>query len=102
MNKSVFVTSSVFLFASLLTGCGGSSPSSTNDGGTSANNPTSQQPVQITFARGKDVTGATQKLVDAFQKAHPEIKVNLREMPADTGQSHDQYVTMFNAGSSDI
>lgn len=58
--------------------------------------------VKIVFARGKDVTGASQKLVEAFKKEHPNIDVELREMPADTGQSHDQYVTMFSAKSSEI
>ncbi|MFC4769017.1 ABC transporter substrate-binding protein [Effusibacillus consociatus] len=58
--------------------------------------------VKIVFARGKDVTGASQKLVEAFEKKHPNIDVEIREMPADTGQSHDQYVTMFSAKSSEI
>ncbi|WP_018132131.1 ABC transporter substrate-binding protein [Effusibacillus pohliae] len=58
--------------------------------------------VKIVFARGKDVTGATQQLVEAFKKTHPNIDVEVREMPADTGQSHDQYVTMLSAKSSEI
>jgi multiple sugar transport system substrate-binding protein len=61
-----------------------------------------EETVEITYARGKDVTGATDKLVQDFMAKHPNIKVKFREMPADTGQSHDQYVTMFNAASSDV
>lgn len=91
--------------AASLAACGGGNKASDNNnnaGGGTATAPTNDQKVEITFARGKDVTGATDKLVEAFEKAHPNIKVNFREMPADTGQSHDQYVTMFNAGSSDV
>lgn len=58
--------------------------------------------VKLVYARGKDATNASKKLVEAFQNAHPNIEVEFREMPSDTGQSHDQYVTMFSAQSSEI
>jgi multiple sugar transport system substrate-binding protein len=58
--------------------------------------------VKLVYARGKDVTGATNQLVKEFEKQHPNIDVEFREMPADTGQSHDQYVTMLSAKSSEI
>nr|WP_229751950.1 ABC transporter substrate-binding protein [Marinithermofilum abyssi] len=58
--------------------------------------------VKLIYARGKDVTGATTQLVKEFEKQHPNIDVEFREMPADTGQSHDQYVTMLSAKSSEI
>lgn len=64
-----------------------------------------QQPaekIKLVYARGKDSTDATAKLVEAFTKANPNIEIEIREMPADTGQSHDQYVTMFSAQSSEI
>ncbi|MFF0826522.1 ABC transporter substrate-binding protein [Brevibacillus sp. NPDC003359] len=64
-----------------------------------------QQPaekIKLVYARGKDSTDSTVKLVEAFQKANPNIEIEIREMPADTGQSHDQYVTMFSAQSSEI
>jgi multiple sugar transport system substrate-binding protein len=64
--------------------------------------PKPSEKVKIVFARGKDNTDATAKLAEAFMKAHPNIEVELREMPSDTGQSHDQYVTMFSAQSSEI
>lgn len=62
----------------------------------------SSEKVKIVYARGKDDTAGSKKLVEAFEQAHPNIDVELREMPSDTGQSHDQYVTMFSAQSSDI
>ncbi len=58
--------------------------------------------VNIVYARGKDDTGSTQELVKAFEKKHPNIKVKFKEMPTDTGTSHDQYVTMLSAQSSEI
>jgi multiple sugar transport system substrate-binding protein len=58
--------------------------------------------VTITFARGKDVTEGSKKLVEAFEKTHPNIKVVFKEMPADTGQNHDQLVTMLSSKSSEI
>lgn len=58
--------------------------------------------VTITYARGKDVTDGTKKLVEAFEKKHPNIKVKVKEMPADTGQNHDQLVTMLSSKSEEI
>ncbi|GGA49590.1 putative ABC transporter-binding protein [Kroppenstedtia guangzhouensis] len=58
--------------------------------------------VTLTYARGKDQTGATTKLIKAFEKKHPQIRVKFKEMPSDTGVSHDQYVTMFSGGSGEI
>lgn len=58
--------------------------------------------VTIVFARGKDATGSTDKLIEAFEKKHPNIKVQFKEMPADSGQNHDQLVTMFSSKSSEI
>ncbi|NGQ97451.1 ABC transporter substrate-binding protein [Brevibacillus sp. SYP-B805] len=62
----------------------------------------SGEKVKIVYARGQDATGSTLKVIEAFEKAHPNIDVEFREMPTDTGQSHDQYVTMFSAQSSEI
>lgn len=58
--------------------------------------------ITLTYARGKDQTGATTKLIKAFEKEHPNIRVKFKEMPSDTGVSHDQYVTMFSGGSGEI
>lgn len=74
--------------------------------GTEAPKTDSAQPanekVKLIYARGKDVTNATKKLAEAFVNSHPNIEVEIREMPSDTGQSHDQYVTMFSAQSAEI
>src|SRR4051794_39755379 len=58
--------------------------------------------VNLTFARGKDANGSTTKLIEAFEKTHPNIKIHFKEMPADSGQNHDQLVTMLSSKSSEI
>ncbi|SFJ53457.1 ABC transporter substrate-binding protein [Thermoflavimicrobium dichotomicum] len=58
--------------------------------------------VTIVWAYGKDNTGENKKIVEAFKKTHPNIDVKVKEMPSDTGQNHDQLVTMFSAKSSEI
>ncbi|MED2974041.1 ABC transporter substrate-binding protein [Fictibacillus sp. B-59209] len=58
--------------------------------------------VELIYARGKDDTHATQKMVAAFEKKYPNIDVKFREMPADTGKQHNAYVTAFNAKSDEI
>jgi multiple sugar transport system substrate-binding protein len=63
---------------------------------------TGGEKVKLIYARGMDATGATDQIVAAFEEKHPNIDVEFREMPSDTGQSHDQYVTMFSAESSEI
>lgn len=63
---------------------------------------TGGEKVTLTYARGKDVTGSTHKLIEEFEKKHPNIKVNFKEMPSDTGQNHDQLVTMLSSKSSEI
>lgn len=61
-----------------------------------------KEEVTLTYARGNDATGATDVLIEAFMEENPHITVEFREMPADTGQSHDQYVTEFSAGDDTI
>lgn len=58
--------------------------------------------VNLVFARGKDANGSTTKLIEEFEKKHPNIKVHFKEMPADSGQNHDQLVTMLSSKSSEI
>jgi multiple sugar transport system substrate-binding protein len=101
--KKTALTLTMLTMVCSLAACGGGGNSATAP---STNAPTSSansgDQVEITYARGKDVTKATEQLVKDFEAKHPNIKVKFREMPADTGQSHDQYVTMFNTGSSDV
>lgn len=98
----------------LLVACNNADSTDKNDeskgNGTSGDNTATEtdvdadtdEKVTLVYARGVDTTGANEKLVAAFEKSHPNINVEFREMPSDTGQQHDQYVTAFSAQSSEI
>ncbi|MFC7370067.1 ABC transporter substrate-binding protein [Fictibacillus iocasae] len=58
--------------------------------------------VKIVYARGKDDTQGTKAMVEAFEKKYPNIDVEFKEMPADTGKQHAQYLTSFNANSTEM
>lgn len=69
---------------------------------TKTEEPAKTEEVKLVYARGKDSTGANEKLVARFNELNKgKIKVEFVEMPSDTGKSHDQYVTVFNAGGTD-
>lgn len=88
----------------LLAACSGggstTNNSSTNEG--EDKEEATDEVVELVFARGQDSTQASAMLVEEFNKQNPNIQVSLREMPSDTGQQHDQYVTMLNSESSEI
>jgi multiple sugar transport system substrate-binding protein len=73
-----------------------------NDAENDAEASEEQEEITLTYARGQDATGATDVLIEAFMEENPNITVEFREMPSDTGQSHDQYVTEFSAGDTTI
>lgn len=89
--KTFFSISVICCLFVVLVACSGASNDTTNG-----------NVVTITYVRGKDVTQGTQKIVEAFMKKHPNIKVHVKEMPADTGQNHDQLVTMLSSKSDEI
>ncbi|ADQ05528.1 extracellular solute-binding protein family 1 [Caldicellulosiruptor owensensis OL] len=70
--------------------------------GLTNSNAASKKQVTITYVRGKDETQATNKILQEFMKKNPDIKVIFKENPSDTGQNHDQLVTVLSAGGSDI
>ncbi|RLL40577.1 ABC transporter substrate-binding protein [Oceanobacillus piezotolerans] len=73
-----------------------------SDNGEQAEEGSEEEPVTIVYARGVDTTPGTDAVIKAFEEKFPHIKVEQREMPADTGQSHDQYVTLLSSQSSEI
>jgi multiple sugar transport system substrate-binding protein len=92
-----------------LAACSSGGSSSSSENGTEngsdkdeATDSSKDEKVTIVYASGKDVTQGTEKTIEAFEKSHPNIKIDYREMPSDTGKSHDAYVTMLNAKSSEI
>lgn len=58
--------------------------------------------VEITYARGADSTGSTDKIIEAFEEEFPHIKINFLEMPNSSNDQHSQYVTTFGAQSTEI
>lgn len=74
---------------------------STDDSSSEAEK-SSDEEVTIVYARNVDTTGAIDLVIEAFEKKFPNINVKFREMPADTGQTHDQYVTALSSQSSEI
>ncbi|KHE72677.1 ABC transporter substrate-binding protein [Halobacillus sp. BBL2006] len=108
MKAKLWFLSILFILVLALVGCSGggddsSSEDTSSDEGTSENNEgESDEVVKLTYARGQDSTQASEKLIEEFNKQHPNIQVELREMPSDTGQQHDAYVTQLNAESAEI
>ncbi|WP_152655843.1 ABC transporter substrate-binding protein [Oceanobacillus sp. CFH 90083] len=99
--KRVLLVSFLILSALIITACSGKSDSETTENENN-NDASEEEQVTIVYATGVDTTGATQSQIEAFEQAHPHINVEYREMPADTGQQHDQYVTMFSSQSSEV
>ncbi len=54
----------------------------------------------INLFYGTDSTGAMQKIIDAFEAAYPQYKVNWIEAPASQDTAHDMLVTSLAAGES--
>ncbi|MBT2216792.1 ABC transporter substrate-binding protein [Virgibacillus dakarensis] len=105
--KGVLGSLSILVLIVFLAACGNDDEAATKkdaDQGTNndAKTEESDEEVTIVYARGVDTTGANEKLVKAFEESHPNINVEFREMPADTGQQHDQYVTAFSSQSAEI
>lgn len=95
-NKILTSIVSLALIGTLIAGCGSNVTSSTSS------NTSKNKPVTITYSTGKDSTPATQKLVEAFEKKYPNIKVKVQELPNSTDDQHNSYVTALSAGDSSI
>ncbi|MGM7700195.1 extracellular solute-binding protein [Pseudalkalibacillus sp. Hm43] len=90
----------MLVFVLVLAAC--SSDSESGEGGNEDENNDSEEQVTIVYARGMDATKATDKIIEAFEEKHPNINVEYREMPSDSGAQHDAYVTSLNGKSSEI
>ncbi|GGB32664.1 extracellular solute-binding protein [Virgibacillus dakarensis] len=105
--KGILGSLSILVLIVLIAACGNDDKAATEkdaDKGTKNDTKTeeSDEAVTIVYARGVDTTPGTEAVIKAFEESHPNINVEQREMPADTGQSHDQYVTAFSSQSSEI
>ncbi|MEK7867202.1 MAG: ABC transporter substrate-binding protein [Planctomycetota bacterium] len=52
----------------------------------------------VRFLDGPDVGGGWKEVIQAFHRAHPDIRVELEEGPASTNQREDMYTTAFSSG----
>ncbi|NNG67277.1 ABC transporter substrate-binding protein [Caldanaerobacter subterraneus] len=96
-SKKLLVLFITFLLTvSLITSCSSNNTSSTSQ------TPSKNEVVTITYSTGKDSTPATKKLVEAFEKKYPNIKVKVQELPNSTDEQHNTYVTALSAGDSSI
>ncbi|GMB08823.1 carbohydrate ABC transporter substrate-binding protein (CUT1 family) [Thermolongibacillus altinsuensis] len=103
MKKVTKVSSALLALTLGLTACSqGDAEPAKKETGEKDTAKKSEEVVKIVYARGQDATKATEKIIEEFEKKHPNIDVELREMPSDTGAQHDAYVTMLNAQSSEI
>lgn len=80
-----FLALAALMLIPALSGC---TPSDTaaNDGKT-----------HITFGTGRDNGGAIHHRIAEFEKLHPDIQVDLLEMPPDTDTQHNQFATYLIA-----
>ncbi|ADL08478.1 ABC transporter substrate-binding protein [Thermosediminibacter oceani] len=85
------------LVAGMLSGC-----SSGNNNNVPAGSGSGSEVVTITYASGKDSTPATKKLIEAFEKKYPNIKVKFLELPQSPDDQHNAYVTALSAGDSSM
>ncbi|WNB91421.1 ABC transporter substrate-binding protein [Bacillus sp. NEB1478] len=95
LKKISKVISTSLALSLVLAACSDKDDSSSKSG-------SKDEKVKIVYARGKDDTQGTKAMVEAFEKKYPNIDVQVKEMPADTGKQHDAYVTAFNANSDEI
>lgn len=122
MNKSKNIGNAgigLILTGVLLAGCGntGSNSGASSDPGagqsvapssagtaaaSATTSPASGKKVKIVFAQGADQTEGTNKLVAAFEAAHPDTDVEVREFPNDSSQMHDQLLTILSGQSSEV
>jgi trehalose/maltose transport system substrate-binding protein len=87
-------------------GGGGSTPGTEETGateGVKAVDPASMDSAkgEATYCSGKDTSGDLKETIEEFNKANPEITINLTEFPEDAQQQHDQFTQRQRAKSPD-
>ncbi|MFQ3545927.1 ABC transporter substrate-binding protein [Halobacillus rhizosphaerae] len=103
MNLKRLLMPIMLIFVLVLAACSGGNDSSSDDSSSDeGDSSSSDKVVKLVYARGQDSTKATEEIVKQFNESHPNIQVEFREMPSDTGQQHDAYVTALNAQDSEI
>lgn len=98
VNKIKYLAAAVSLSLAL----GACSSKENSETSTTVSDKGKDEKVTIVYSRGKDQTKGTEKMVEAFEKSHPNIDIKFKEMPNDSGQQHDAYITALNAKSAEI
>ncbi len=73
----------------MLAGCSSSAPESEAEGGTGP----------ITFASGKDLTGAMPQLIELWNEKHPDQEVSFLELSASPDDQRNSFIQDFQAKS---
>ncbi|WP_446898449.1 ABC transporter substrate-binding protein [Clostridium sp. LBM24168] len=77
----------------IMSGCGQQSSGEKSDSG---------KQVTIVWKRGQDATPAASKIVEAFEKKNPNIKVKIENLPSTSTEQHNVYTTALSTGDSSI
>ncbi|MDI3297761.1 MAG: ABC transporter substrate-binding protein [Bacillota bacterium] len=85
----------------LAAGCAApSAPAQTGNQGGSQGQAKSSGPVTIVWSSGPlSNLGLRQQLIDMFEQQHPEIRVQLNQLPNSTDTQRNTYVTQISSGS---
>lgn len=89
----ISLLASILGVSALLSGCGQQSSSEKSD---------PNQPVTIVWKRGQDATPAASKIVEAFEKKYPNIKVKIENLPSTSTEQHNVYTTALSTGDDSI
>lgn len=63
-------------------------------------NQTSAEEVTLTYVAGKDDSGATQQIIEAFQAQYPNIKIDFQELPGNSDDVKKSISISLAAGDS--
>ncbi|MFI7680214.1 ABC transporter substrate-binding protein [Actinophytocola sp. NPDC049390] len=86
--------------AVVLAGCGDSGSGGDGGGGAAAGALEGRGPIK--FATGKDTSGNMQKLVDQWNKDHPDEKVEIVELPEAADEQRNQMIQNAQAKSKEF
>lgn len=95
-RRTAGVLAAAGLTAALITGC---SSSDEKSGTTDSASATARGP--ITFAMGKNDTDKIKPIIEKWNSAHPEEKVQLKELAGEADAQRDTLVQSLQAGNSD-
>jgi multiple sugar transport system substrate-binding protein len=101
-NKWFISVMASALIMSVVSGCGSNDSAKQAGDKSGGSDEAAGKPVELVFERPKDVTQATQKMIQAFEAKHKDIKIKLLEVPASTDKVHDDLVTKFTSGDNSV